>query len=392
MDLDQITQRLEWLDEQRRQDRALISDLQNRLANYEGRQNVLEGRIKALEAALSDLKSVTSRINQFDQALDKHRNDTLQMLKERDQRHLRRERESENRWQTQVDDLNRRLRELGSRLDVLPDIQAALAALDETDQRLRRDLSKLEGKLAASREGLDDLRRTQSVLDENRRQDLKRIADLQGEIAAVRRRTDEIREKIDLANDTAKLLDMRINTLMASEEERRRAQLDFIENQSRRQAERDRTWKEMQARFQSFADLAANFDIQLGAIQETHRQVKRALEQFEDINQRLERRITEITEMQRLAEDRMRQEWVAFKADDQKRWTSYSLSSDAQYKELKSQLEKVADRITELADELQTQRDLFEQTSDVTEAQLQALMNWAHQWLETLSQLGGQNR
>ncbi len=392
MDLEQITQRLEWLDEQRRKDRALISELQNRLANYEGRQNVLEGRLKALEAALSELKSVTSRINQFDQSLEKQRADTLKMFEERDQRTLRREREAEARWQTQIDDLSRRIRETASRLDVLPELRASLANLDQVDQRLRRDLNKLEGKITVLREPIDDLRRAQSVLDENRRQDLKRIADLQGEIAAVRRRVDEVREKIDLANDTTKLLDMRINSLMAAEEERRRAQLEFIETQSRQQAEHERAWKDMQARFQAFVEQTTNLDTQLGAIQDTHRQVKRALEQFEDINQRLERRITEITEMQRLAEDRIRQEWVAFKADDQKRWTSYTLSSDAQYKELKAQLQKTADRITELVDELQTQRDLFEQTSDVTEAQLQALMNWAHQWLETLSQLGGHSR
>ncbi len=386
MDLEQIIQRLEWLDEQRRKDRAQISELQNRLANYEGQHNVLVGRIKTLEAELADLKSLAPRLGQFDQALEKQRADTLKMFAERDKRTQRQWREAENRWQTQVDDLSRRIRETANRLDVLPEIQSALATLDQADQRLRRDLSKLEGKLGSIFETLDDLQRAQRILDENRRQDLKRVADLQGEIAAVRRRVEEVREKIDLASDTAKMLDMRINALMAAEEERRRAQLEFIESQSRRQAEHERAWKDMQTRFQAFADQAASLDTQLGTIQETHRQVKRALDQFTDINQRLERRITEITEMQRLAEDRMRQEWVAFKADDQKRWTSYTLTSDAQYKDLKEQLQKTSDRITELMDELQTQRDLFDQASDAAEAQLQALMNWAHQWLESFSQ------
>ncbi len=386
MDLEQIIQRLEWLDEQRRKDRAQISELQNRLANYEGQHNVLVGRIKTLEAELADLKSLAPRLGQFDQAIEKQRADTLKMFAERDKRTQRQWREAENRWQTQVDDLSRRIRETANRLDVLPEIQSALATLDQADQRLRRDLSKLEGKLGSIFETLDDLQRAQRILDENRRQDLKRVADLQGEIAAVRRRVEEVREKIDLASDTAKMLDMRINALMAAEEERRRAQLEFIESQSRRQAEHERAWKDMQTRFQAFADQAASLDTQLGTIQETHRQVKRALDQFTDINQRLERRITEITEMQRLAEDRMRQEWVAFKADDQKRWTSYTLTSDAQYKDLKEQLQKTSDRITELMDELQTQRDLFDQASDAAEAQLQALMNWAHQWLESFSQ------
>ena len=57
------------------------------------------------------------------------------------------------------------------------------------------------------------------------------------------------------------------------------------------------------------------------ALEETQRAVKRSQDSFDDINRRLERRINEITEIQRLAEDRFRQEWVTFRADDQKRWT-----------------------------------------------------------------------
>ena len=43
------------------------------------------------------------------------------------------------------------------------------------------------------------------------------------------------------------------------------------------------------------------------------------------MKQRFDRRLNEITEMQRLVEERFRQEWVSFKADDQKRWTNYTL-------------------------------------------------------------------
>lgn len=389
MDLEQIIQRLEWFDEQRRKDKAQIAELQNRLANYEGQQKVLEGRIRELEEALSSLKNIAPRINQFDQALENQRADILKMFDERDRRITRRDQEAEQRWQSKIDELNLRIAENARLHDVIAELQVQIAALDEAGQRLRRDLNRLGDKFPPIEENLGDLRRAQNVLDENRRQDLKRIADLQGEIAAVRRRVEEIRDKIELASDTTKLLDTRINNLLSAEDERRRNQMDFIESQSRRQAEQERSWKEMQARFQSFAEQVSTLDTQLVAINETHRQVKQALQKFEDINQRLERRITEVTEMQRLAEDRMRQEWVAFKADDQKRWTSHTLSTDSQFKELKAQIEKEAERITSLLDELQTLRDLFEQTGDTAQAQLQALMNWTHQWLEALKEING---
>ena len=241
-------------------------------------------------------------------------------------------------------------------------------------------------------EPIDDIRRAQRVLDENRRLDIKRVADLQGEIAAVRKRIDEHREKTDLTADTLRQLDARINEVMASESERRQAQLAFIEQQSRAHVDREKSFKEWSARYEDFIKQTSNLDAQLQALDSTHRAVKRAQETHEELNQKLERRINEITEIQRLAEDRMRQEWVTFKADDQKRWTSYSLSSEEQHKDLRETLKKLGEQITDLRDLIQTQQDQFQQTTEITEQQLQELMNWAHEWLSGYERIMGRAR
>src|SRR5512143_4288560 len=85
------------------------------------------------------------------------------------------------------------------------------------------------------------------------------------------------------------------------------------------------------------------------------RAVKRAQETYEEIVQKFERRINEISEMQRLAEDRFRQELVAFKADDQKRWTSHTLSHDENQKDSRVGVTKLEERLTALEDFVQTQ-------------------------------------
>ena len=67
---------------------------------------------------------------------------------------------------------------------------------------------------------------------------------------------------------------------------------------------------------------------------------RRAQETYLELNTKLERRINEVTEMQRLAEDRLRQEWVSFKTDDQKRWTGYSLSSEESFRDIRKDVQK----------------------------------------------------
>ncbi len=179
---------------------------------------------------------------------------------------------------------------------------------------------------------------------------------------------------------------------MASESDRRQAQIGFIEQQSLAQVDRDRGWKEIQTRFETFLRQTTNLDQQLLALEETQRSVRRSQDAFDDMNTRLERRINEITEIQRLAEDRFRQEWVTFKADDQKRWTNYSLTQDELVKDIRVEIEKLGQRLTALNDISQSLQDLVQQTSEATEIQLQELMNWAHEFLTNYERILGRAR
>ena len=106
----------------------------------------------------------------------------------------------------------------------------------------------------------------------------------------------------------------------------------------------------------------------------------------------LERRIAEVSEMQRLAEDRIRQEWVAFKAEEQKRWTSHSLSQEESMRDLRKDMDKLEQRTTTMDDIVQTVQDQLYQTTDTTEKQLQELMNLSNEWLTTYERIMGHGK
>jgi chromosome segregation ATPase len=230
------------------------------------------------------------------------------------------------------------------------------------------------------------------LAEDARKQDAKRITDIQGELASIRKRADEARERSDLNSDTLRQFDARLNELMSSETDRRIAQMTFIEQQNLAQVDRDRAWKEIQLRFEGFARQTANLDQQLLTLDETQRSVKRSQEAFEDMSTRIERRINEITEIQRLAEDRFRQEWVTFKSDDQKRWTSYTLSQEEAHKDTRSDVEKLEDRVTALDDLTQTHQDVLQQTKEANEQMLQAILAQIHELLSAYDRIMGSTK
>jgi hypothetical protein len=215
---------------------------------------------------------------------------------------------------------------------------------------------------------------------------------MQGEITAVRKRVEEFRQKTELQYDSFRNIENRFTELIVSENERKQAQAAFIEQQSIAQIDRDKAYKTWLEQVESFKDQTKTLDAQTQTLDESLRSAKRAQEAYVELNQKLERRINEITEMQRLGEERLRQEWVSFKADDQKRWTGYTLSSEESMRDIRKTVDKYEERITAIDDSSQTVQDLLHQTTDATEQQLQELMNIFHQWLTSYERIMGHTR
>jgi chromosome segregation ATPase len=259
----------------------------------------------------------------------------------------------------------------------------------EEDFRLGRLIEDVNQKIVEYRRSDEEYKRSLKLLEEAQRQETKRITDMAGEVAAVRKRQDEQRGKTDLVSDSVRKMEMRISEFQGAESERRQAMSGFIDKQNMAAVERDRIWKDWQTRFELIERQGIGLDAQLQAIEATHRSIKRSQESFDEITQRFDRRINEITEMQRLTEDRFRQEWVAFKADDQKRWTNYSLVQEEQGREQNRQFDQYTERIVVLEDVLQEIQDLVQQIREENQKRLQSLLALAHDWVEQYDRVFG---
>lgn len=369
MEMEDIAKRLEWLEKEHRKDHTLLADLQQQIGSYETQFGVLQTQIKEISADLSRFTSLSARLEQFDGMIAQYRAEISKTIDDLEKRREKHEREIESRRRIEIENINKSLVELRKNLDTLDEFKKALKAREDDAARLTRSVSELDKRIAEFPHADEDIRRSVRLVDEARKQDFKRLADLQGEMIAIRKRSDEAREKVDINADAIRLIDTRINEVLVSEAERRRAQMEFIEKQSLADIDRERVWKEWQLRFDSFARQTSSLDAQIAQLEDTQRAVKRSQDAFDDINLRLERRIKEITEVQRLAEDRFRQEWVTFKSDDQKRWTNYSLTQDEIQKDVRTELEKINQRAAAIDDVIQSLQDTFQQTNEVTETQ-----------------------
>ncbi|PKN82127.1 MAG: hypothetical protein CVU46_18295 [Chloroflexi bacterium HGW-Chloroflexi-8] len=377
MDFEQIIKRIEWLDDERRKDKLLISSLEDRLLKYEGSFAPLMQEVKAVSNDVSRIQAVLTRFDQIDAAISQIRVDFPRSVEAIEKQRLEKEREIEKVRLADQESITQSIANVRKGLEPIPELKKDLAARSEEEKRLVRLIAEVDKKVLDSKRSDDEYRRNLKLLEENIRQDSKRILDIQGELSAVRKRVEEQRGKVDLSNETLRRIEMRQNELVNAEVERKQSQTAFIERQSMIQVERDRIWREWQTRFEIIENQALNLDAQLQALDATQRSVKHAQENFDEITQRFERRINEITEMQRLVEDRFRQEWVSFKADDQKRWSNYMLTNDEQIREIAKQFEKISERLIQVEDSTQDFRDIIQQILQTTQRRLQSTLSFA---------------
>ena len=374
MEIEQIIKRVDWLDDERRKDKNSLASLEERLASFEGRISPLTQQLKGLEGETTRISALLGRMDQIDETQLQQRIEVKQIFDDLEKQVKKREEEAEKLRRVEMRTVDATILELRKELSVIPEIKRGLQARFDEEARLGRSIDEVRARLDTIRHSEEEYTRTFRLIDDGRRQDAKRLTDLQGETTALRKNVDDHRGRMELNATAIKKLETRQNELSMLEVERREAQEKFLENQTLLQVERDRIWKDWQGRFESIEKQTADVESNLQAIDTTHRAVKRSQQALDELTVKVDRRINEMAEIQRLSEERFRQEWVTFKADDQKRWTNYTLTQEEQRGELSRQYDKLSDRVTRVEDTLQEMQDLLHQMNEQTEKRLQSLL------------------
>lgn len=393
MEFEQLVKRIEWLDEEHRKTRAAITTLEERMVALAANIDTVAQQIKPLAKQIADIANTTARLDQFDDIFARQRDDMNKAIDEIEKRHQKRELEITKRHHEDIAPFPGAINELRRIIEAeFPPIKRDIKSRILEESRLNEAIKELKPPIEEAVRIAQESIRTQNVFEEARRNEAKRVADLQGEIVALRKRIDEARGKADLNLDSFKNMENRIRELQNSESERKLAQIAFIEQQSIAQIDRDRSYKDWKEKFDAIKLQTEVFDSQVVKLEDALRSAKRAQDTYTELNTKLERRINEVTEMQRLAEDRLRQEWVTFKADDQKRWTGYTLSQDEGVKDVRRLIQKLEERISPYDEKIEVVQDQMHQTASATEQQLQELMNVAHEWLSAYERIMGHGK
>ena len=120
MDFEQIAQRLEWLDNERRKDKLVISTLEERLTKLEGDIRPVFQEIREMEEEVNRIRSMLNRFEPIEASISKIRVDLTRMVEQVEKNQVEREREIEKNRQADIEALNQAIKVVRDGLDPIP--------------------------------------------------------------------------------------------------------------------------------------------------------------------------------------------------------------------------------------------------------------------------------
>jgi chromosome segregation ATPase len=352
MDLQQTVRMIEWLDEERRRDKNAIARLEERIGQQQELIEQLVRQLNGLENEHSEMRSVFMPAGNESKLVEQMRGEMRQLLESTEAKRLTTERELERRLEFNRETMTRPIRELNERMDKLEQHREDLTAFRAERDRISTTLVALQQRVEDLAKKADEPERRLMQLDEQRRQDSRRIADIQAEMPDLQKLIEGVRVKIERVEALTLKNEGRFLDMQNTEQSRREELQGFVEQQKLIMQQHSQEIKDLARSIGTYDDdIRRNLE-RFESWTETYRQMKKIVEDFDRIGERLERRINEVAEMQRLSEERFREEWNDWIKDDQRRWKQFTLTNDEAWRKHEKEMSEFRDRLNTNRDEM----------------------------------------
>jgi chromosome segregation ATPase len=221
MDASETSQRLEWLEQERQRDKALLTELQKRAEQQEVQLTHTEEVTEALSEMLSGGSVELRSLSRFEKALQQFKEEIMLELRKAEERLARDSQGMESRlraerreWQSTLARLEQRVEEALGLQKTLSTHQAHIDRLTKTASTIGMQIEGME------KEGRERRARSLAVEDRMRRSE-ERTTDLFQVQEAASSRAEDIVESLRLAQTQAERLSQQLSDLESSGEELR---------------------------------------------------------------------------------------------------------------------------------------------------------------------------
>jgi chromosome segregation ATPase len=382
MNIDDLLKKISLLEDEHRANTKTMVDLNAKIKKIEDSNASFLETARDLRKEVERLGGIVSRLGQFDSSLTQVRVDFAKKVNELDIQQKIAEDQNEKIRKENQEAINKLLTSNKEMLTTTLDKK--MQAFFEEDSRLVKKVADMEADFEANLKRDQSLQKMAAGNIEETGRISKKLESIQNELEIMKKRLEDVSQRFNVTADDLRKNETRLNELASTENQRKLDQAKFIDQQSLLQMDRDRAWKEWMHQFNETSQKTNTLLQDLG---QQSQEFKRSKDGFNEITQRFERRMNELTEMYRILEEHLRQDWATFKGDEQKRWSNYSLIFGEKQGDFLGQFENTKNRLTALEDRTKEIQDVFLMVSTELQKGMQGLMQMVNNWIGTFDDI-----
>jgi hypothetical protein len=191
---------------------------------------------------------------------------------------------------------------------------------------------------------LDERTRSLPYMIEQRAQDNKRIAQLQAENVDLLKRVDATASRVPLQDERLQRLEKEIQRVQPLTEQLRQDQQVFLEAQKLADVERTRQMGQWVQDFATQRELIEKQNLRIREFDARYEAAGRAIKALEEFQAQIVHGQKQVSELQRLAEERQRKELGEWQGENEQRWKKETLRWDYVIQEQTKVNQKLTDR------------------------------------------------
>jgi hypothetical protein len=387
MDLGQLTQMTTWLDEEHRREKAELVRLQQKLVNQEAELEDQARTIKDLEGRLANIQAQLRQYAHLQTALQELKEEVVAMLAQADERRQQEVREAERVRAIERDNVSKALNEIRRDMQRLPRLEEEASLRKAEQARLSESLLNLQQTQGALSQEIENKVRGLPFLEDGRQQDAKRIARLQQESLEALKRLEQQGSRIQMFEDVIQRQERDTSEVKELVGQVRSSQREFIEKQLLETEHLKREMVEWAETLEVQIKKIDDFSARIQEFDEAFREDRQVIERVERFQELIRREQTQVSELQRLAEERQKRQLEQWAEENEKRWRKELLRWDHQWAEQAKRNHQVGERFGELEVRIVRHRKEIDATWKFLESKINFETQESRRWLGEMTRL-----
>lgn len=382
MDIAQLAQMVNWLDEEHRRDRAEIARLQQRIESQESDIVEQARRVQELEARLAATQNQLTRFGHIENIIENSRQEISTVVERSEEARVQAQRDLERARLGDREMLAREISELRRELPRIGRIEEAIGTRASEDERLSDLIMGVRNQIGNLAKEIEERTRQIPFLSEQRTSDTKRIAQLQQETVELFKRVEAMVGRFTVVEENVRKVGSEQDKLPPAIDTLREEQAAFMERVRSAIVDREQVMTRWQEAMDEQKSLVSQTYERIQSFSQQIETGRRSVQEMQEFKDLILREQSQVQELQRLAEERIRREMDEFREEYDKRRRKEELRQEHLWSEQDKYNREVVEKFPGVHKDLKAHETLLQHLWSLQERYSQYFLGNAQAWLE----------